>query len=394
MSRSTPDGPGRTVLFGMPRALDFVGGDVRVVDLTRLEREERRGCVLELAADDAVELGLGAPVVVVAGELHRLAGAVGLLDEGPGADGLAGCPPVVALLHRRGIDRRERRLLDDEQIHDVVRQERVRGDRLDRDRLRVGRLDADEVGRGALRDVLGSDDALHAATGVARPDLRVEAELERELDVSGREVRAVRPLDARMELERPGLLVARDLPRVGELGDERAVLAGERVLGDRGRHHAVGDEVLPDEVQELVVAACSHRAHVVDADATGADEGAREDAAGWSVGQPGIAGHHGRRVTTGARRWLQRSGGARLRRRSGRSTARWSGRRRTRPGSYRAWTHRRRPREWTPLPASVAGPAPSSMGFGSSLPPPLCPRQALREPDDREASIGINAMGL
>ena len=219
--------------------------------------------------------------------------------NGPGADGLAGGPPVVALLHRRRIDRRERRLLDDEQIHDVVRQERVRGDRLDRDRLRVGRLDADEVGRGALRDVLGSDDALHAATGVARPDLRVEAELERELDVSGREVRAVRPLDARMELERPGLLVARDLPGVGELGDERAVLAGERVLGDRVRHHAVGDEVLPDEVQELVVTACSHRAHVVDADATGADEGAREDAAGRPVGQPGIARNDRGGVATG-----------------------------------------------------------------------------------------------
>src|SRR4051812_29689939 len=93
-----------------------------------------------------------------------------------------------------------------------------------------------------------------------------------------------------MQLEGPGLLVVRDLPRVGELGHERAVLAGERVLGDRVRHDAVGDEVLPDEVEELVVAAGTHRVHVVDADTARSDESAGERATLRSGRQARVAG--------------------------------------------------------------------------------------------------------
>ena len=187
-----------------------------------------------------------------------------------------------------------------------------------------GRLDAGQVGRRALLDVVGAHDARHAATGVARADLRVQAELERELDVGRGEVGAIRPLDARMELERPGLLVVRDLPRVGELGDERAVLAGERVLGDRVRHDAVRDEVLPDEVQELVVAAGTHRVHVVDADAARADEGAGELAT-VRARTSGV-GRRGRRVPCRRQRQRCRRDSRRRIRSGGRFAGRGRGR--------------------------------------------------------------------
>ena len=73
-------------------------------------------------------------------------------------------------------------------------------------------FDADDGGPGVLRVAHG---VLHRAA-------------DRERDVVGRERRAVVPLDARVQVERPGQAVGTDLPRVSEVGDR---LPGGAVRG-------------------------------------------------------------------------------------------------------------------------------------------------------------------
>ena len=135
MSRFTPDGPGRTVpVVIVPAPLDLVGGDVGVVDLAGLEGDQRGRGVLELASDDLVEVRLArASSCRCAASSIDWPALYAVTMNGPVPIAWPGGPEVGVLLHRLRRDALERRLLDDEQVHDVEREERVRLVRLDRD---------------------------------------------------------------------------------------------------------------------------------------------------------------------------------------------------------------------------------------------------------------------
>ena len=126
------------------------------------------------------------------GELDRLDGLrVGVLEDVLGHDERRQVGQVADEVRVRRIEReRDRVVVDD--LHARC------------DPIRIGVLfDADHGGPGVLR----------VARGIQ------ERAADRERDVVGRERRAVVPLDARMEVERPGQAVGTDLPGVGKVGD-------------------------------------------------------------------------------------------------------------------------------------------------------------------------------
>ena len=166
--------------------------------------------------EDVLDLRRTLEVVRVRLELAVLVGLV--LDElvRPGPDRLG----------RRELDRLDRLgigVLEDVLGHDerrrvgqVADEVRVRGADRERDRVVVDDLDAgcDRVRVGHLVDADdGGPGVLWVPVGVQ------ECAADRERDVVGRERLTVVPLDARMEVERPGQAVGTDVPRVGEVGD-------------------------------------------------------------------------------------------------------------------------------------------------------------------------------
>ena len=255
---------------------DLVRRQVGEVNLTAVEGQQGGGRIRELAPNDPVELRPAVPVVLERGELDRLAGCEGRELEWPGAHRLARRPPVVALGDLLHWDLTERCLVDDRDDRQRVEHRRVRRVGGDRDRQGIGRGKPADRRRRAVLVRLGAGDPADAGA-VGAADLGVVADREREDDVVGREVRAVMPLHARPEVERPRQAVRTRLPRRGQEGDEIAVAVGLRV--DRIRDQRLVDVhvvvLLPDRPAD--------RVRVVDARAAGTDPRAGEGAALGSV---------------------------------------------------------------------------------------------------------------
>ncbi len=199
-----------------------VGDDIH---LAAQQLQHARGVLGDHLEFQVLHRGLPAPIRIVASQHDLLARLPALQLERPGAGGIAAV--VLAEFLQRG--RAQDRQVEHRELRDHRRERLLCGDR-----------------DGVLVDHLRFlDEARDRAA--RRSGGRIEDAVERRLHGLGVELRAVVELHALAQLERPGELVGRHAPRLGEFGHELPLLveAHEVLVDVHGDTHvrALEDEM-------------------------------------------------------------------------------------------------------------------------------------------------------